>query len=335
VSRVSTITQHLLLLQVLSAAAVAQELDTPVTSKPLENWFLNGWMTELLHGDTELARKHYTQAAAQKNLPNYQSEMALLRLREGHTDERMRTKYRSELADRGDYYVLELHSYRRTLTNLSQRMAAALKKNDQNEITAIRGLLRAHLTRIKKFDPRAQIPQILSKWRGEQANESDPQLENFKRQRRAALDEGNSRKARELWLKIRRRQVSMATEGSRRLAANRWSEITRLHLNGEHDRAIRMERYLENHGRRFFRGLDVNALVARMKLLKPSEQEAQLQRKVLTNLQRLLQSSYLFADEKRVLREVFKKLEKYAHQKKWGEALLLAARIPYRSVLFR
>jgi hypothetical protein len=191
------------------------------------------------------------------------------------------------------------------------------------------------LTRAKKFDPRAQIPQILSKWRGEQANESDPQLEDLKRLRRAALDKGNSRKARELWFKIRRRQVSMATEGSRRLAANRWSEITRLHLNGEHDRAIRMERYLENQGRRFFRSQDVNALVSKIKLLKPAEQKTQYQRKTRSNLQRLLRSSYLFADEKRVLREISKKLENYANEKKWGDALLLAARIPYRAVLFR
>lgn len=324
-----------LLLYVASSVTPAQELELPATPPP-ENLFLNGWMAELLEGKMELAREHYAKAAA-KQLPNYQSEMALLRLREGHTDYPLRDEYREALANRGDYIALELntYAYRRPLRGLNGRMSTALKNNDKDEIAKIRAELRTFLARNKKFNPRALMPQLLSKWRGEQANQTDPKLVDLKTRRRVALAAGNVREARQLWREIRLRQFNMSREGSRRLVANRWSEMTRLHLNGEHDRAIRMERYLESHGRRFRRSSDVHALVSRISLMKLADQETQLENGVMPRVKNLLGRSYLFADEKRVLFEVAARLDAYAKAGSWREGLLLAARIPYRAVLFR
>jgi len=329
-TRLAKIVRSFLVLSISGSVLSAQELDTPP-----ESWFLDGWMAELLDGDPELARKHYARAAASKDLPNYQSEMALLRLREGHTDDRQRSKYRAALANRGDYYVLELSSYRRTITNLSRRMATALKDNKPDEIVKIRAQLRTFLTRNKKFDPRAQMPQVLSKWRGEQARQTDPKLEELKSLRRAALGQGNRRRAQELWFSIRMRQFSMAREGSRRLVANRWSEMTRLHLNGEHARAIQMERYLQSHGRRFYRNPDVHGLVSRIEGLDQPGQKDLLDGEVLPNLQKWIAGRAAFPDEKRVLNEVAKRLASHSAVRQWKDGLLLAARIPYRGLLFR
>ena len=334
-NRSNTLRQVACALLAAASALPGQELDTSSTSRPQPSWFLDGWMKELLDGDPQSARKHYERAAAGKDLKNYQAEMALLRLREGHTDERIRSQYRSALADRGDYYVLELHSYRRTVTGLSRRMSAALKSKDQDEVVKIRAELRTFLARNKKFDPRAQMPQVVSKWRGEQARRKDPRLEELMELRRSALDQGNQRKARELWRSIRRRQFLITQEGSRRLIANRWSEMTRLHLNGEHARAIQMERYLESHGRRFYRAPDVQALIAKVERLNDAERKAKLTGEVIPNLQNWLTSGFAFADEKRVLSEVSKRLASHAAARQWKEGLLLAARLPYRALLIR
>ena len=56
---------------------------------------------------------------------------------------------------------------------------------------------------------------------------------------------------------------------------------------------------------------------------------------MLPNLRNWLNSGFALTDEKRVLSEVSKRLEKHAATEQWKAGLLLAARLPYRALLIR
>ena len=316
----------------------AQEISTP-QKEP--NLFLRGWMAELLYGDRAEARKYYSQAAEAKNLPGFQSELALLRLWESSWSTDPPNPYRDALAGRGIFPPPTRWPRRRsrTLNRLYGEFAQALEKDDTEALESLRDQVEEYVERNSSFrDPRRLVISELPGLRGEQPAVVDRELEAWKQQRKVAMEQGDTATAKRLGQTIRRRQVKNARNVSRQLVAKRWTKMTRLHLDGRHRQALEMEKML-GRGRRFRprrRRIDVSGVEQRVtyfRALLLGQQKADFA-KLSGNLKSLIGSRGLLEEERTVLQELQKRIVRLEVEQKWGDALQLAVRTPYRNQLF-
>src|SRR5690606_37647493 len=130
------------------------------------------------------------------------------------------------------------------------------------------------------------------------------------REREAALASGDQQRARNLRWRIWYKQRTGAQQASRQLLAKRWTEMTRLHLAGEHERASGMERLIRGTESRFGnrgRSLDAGELIRSIEGSHRDNQRARLER-VRRHLDELLGRRDLLAAEAATLQELAKRL---------------------------
>ncbi|MCA8958417.1 MAG: hypothetical protein KDC87_20230 [Planctomycetes bacterium] len=324
---------------------VRRPADTPRTippataiavRRPPKNVFLDGWMVELLEADLGRARRIYQKAAASKGLPGYQSELALVRLRESSFDPRERVEARRQLESRGVYLSLSTPGLAGATSSLAREFREALANQELTKLAPLRTRLRQLAMQQSNAQPRPLTGQALAQLRGGANPEGNARLAELRAQRTAAQVRGDTSAAARINRQIRRIQWSNARRASDRLLGKRRAEMTRLHLAGEHERALTMERLLGTPMSRRSLRADAATTLANVRRWDAATKRTRLEDNVLKNLARLLQgNSSLLPEERAVLAQLDKRLRSDAEQGQWGRALVLAAHTPYRALLLR
>ncbi len=296
--------------------------------------FLDGWLIELLEGDAIAARQRYERVANDRSAPAAQSELAMVRLREGSLDLATRAKHRDALAARNVYDRPARTRHLTAIADLATKAKSALDQHDGGKLIELRKQLRELVQRSQSYDPRRLLKTRIKALRD--PGQTDSVLADLERRFRAAIASNDRKAANQLMRSIRRRRFSRLGP-TLRIQAGRWAEVTRLHLAGEHERAARMEGLLGLDARRLTRsGRQQTAqnLLDKIRTWDRLTQRARLEGLVMPNLKRMLGWRWS-AREHAVLQQLQGRLEQLIAEGRRQDALQLAAHVPYRVRLFQ
>ena len=173
---------------------------------------------------------------------------------------------------------------------------------------------------------------------------SDPALEDLKQRLKAARSAGDQSLERRLRRTIQFRTSVETQRNTRqwwnalRLIGKRWADMTRLHLEGQHRRADAMESMLGSRDRFGRRGRlstrkKQQDLIGRWDATTRRDRLDWVVRR-LTDQYPMVGSGSLLDQEKDVLVALRNKVEELREAGQVEQALQLAARTPYRTVLF-
>jgi molybdopterin converting factor small subunit len=300
----------------------------------VRNTFLDGWMAELLHADHDAATRSYTAAMKASNLPGFQSELATLRLWESSWKPSKRKSYREAARKRG-LVTRDLFSSRGVSFLMrsidADKFEKALAADDKDTLEGLRDRLAATAKRYSAWlrDPRSLVQSELHNFRGE-TDRIDSEFESLKRQYKKAKDADDNRKAQEIWFRIQRHLRTKRITASRRVNGKRWSAMTRLHLEGHHERASGMEKRLLRGGRQRF---TAENLMRKIRGWSPAYRVKRT-KTVLARLDAQFQRRELITEERTALRALRTRLDSLVAAGEHEKALVLAARTPYRDRLF-
>ncbi len=322
------LTLSLCICGILGAGLRGQEASDVDMKNATKNKFLDGWMAELLHADRDKAVKTYKEAMQASNLSNFQSELATLRLWEFSWKIADRRKYVRALGEKGVYPAGGV------TTGFIRRLevdafADALKANDSKKLDQLRAKL-VDLTKqySQVRDPRPIVRRQLNDFRGETL-QVDSELEALKKEYKSAKKVNDVKRMRDAWIAIQKRGRAKRQTASRRVIAKRWAEMTRLHLASQHERASGMEDRLP----RFRQRLTARTVMRRIQSWN-SDHRITRTRSVLNKLDTYLRLRELLPEERTVLRALRQRIDELSEAGQHQQALVLAARTPYRDRLF-
>ncbi len=300
--------------------------------------FADGWLLELLDRNQAGASKLYRQIADDQESPLRDRALALARLWEQHRllgEGQELRKVSQELADMQlGTSPMERSPLASSLTNSFRSiLASPPSRQQQAALQQVRRQLDQQLQQrhrgYRNFRP--MLGEISRQLTWDHPGEENQALLELWQLYLQAQRDGDRERAMQLIKQMQLQQTSRSS--AQRLQARRRVELTRLHLDGQRDRALRQEELLHPGSplRRlsFLRQHVQNEL----RQVPKDKYHILLEQLVLKNLDQFVSRPSTSAAEREILAQVRERLLHHAGQGQYLEALTLAADLPYRSYL--